>query len=69
MASRMERRSKRSAVKEDNEDSAEETRDILDSEVLINTSEPATKRTKLAADSSDNVEIKMPVSGKKLVCL
>ena len=66
MASRMERRSKRSALKEDNDDSTEETHDILDSQVLINTSEPANKRTKLTDDNNANVGIEIPVSGNNM---
>ena len=59
----MERRSKRSANKEENIDSAEETQNILDEEVLLNTSEPAAKKTKTSDDSNENVEVEMPVSG------
>ena len=63
MSSRMERRSKRSANKDENIDSAEETQNILGEEVLLNTSEPAAKKTKTTDDSNENVEVEMPVSG------
>ena len=59
----MERRSKRSANKDENVDSAEETQNILGEEVLLNTSEPAAKKTKTTDDSNENVEVEMPVSG------
>ena len=63
MANRMERRSKRSANKDENIDSAEETQNILGEEVLLNTSEPAAKKTKTIDYSNENVEVEMPVSG------
>ena len=68
MASRMERRSKRSALKSDNDDSAEETHDILGTQMLINTSEPETKRAKVTDDNNDNVGIEIPVSGNNKSC-
>ena len=68
MASRMERRSKRSALKEDNDDSAEETHDILGTQMLINSSEPETKRAKVTDDHNDNVGIEIPVSGNNKSC-
>ena len=63
MSSRMERRSKRSANKDENVDSAEETQNILGEEVLLNTSEPAAKKTKTSDDSNENVEVEIPVTG------
>ena len=60
MSSRIERRSKRSANKEESIDSAEETQG---EEVLLNTSEPAAKKTKTIDYSNENVEVEMPVSG------
>ena len=63
MSSRMERRSKRSANKDENIDSAEETQNILGEEVLLNTREPAAKKTKTSDDSNENVEVEIPVSG------
>ena len=64
MSSRMERRSKRSANKDENVDSAEETQNILGEEVLLNTNEPAAKKSKSSDGSNENVEVGIPVSGK-----
>ena len=65
MASRLERRSKRSANNEDIVNSNEEAQDILDEEILLDTNEPAAKRTKKTDESNENVDINIPVSGKK----
>ena len=59
----MERRSKRSANKEENIDSSEETQNILDEEVLLNTSEPVTKKSKTSDGSNENLEVEIPVTG------
>ena len=65
MASRLERRSKRSANKEENVDSNEEVQDSLGEEILLSTSEPAAKRTKKTDEIAENVDIEIPVSGGK----
>ena len=59
----MERRSKRSANKDENVDSAEETQNILGEEVLLNTSEPVTKKSKTSDGSNENLEVEIPVTG------
>ena len=65
MASRLERRSKRSANKEENVDSNEDIQDSLGEEILLSTNEPAAKRTKKTDESDENVDIEIPVSGNK----
>ena len=62
MASRLERRSKRSANKEENVDSNEEVQDSLGEEILLSTSEPAAKRTKKTDEINESVDIEIPVS-------
>ena len=67
MASRMERRSKRTALKEGSDDSVEDQNVNLETIPVADTEEPTSKRARTAKEQDSDVEMSIPVSGKELI--
>ena len=67
MASRMERRSKRTALKEGSDDSVDDQGINMEVIQVAETQEPTSKRAKTAKETGSDAEISIPVSGKDII--
>ena len=64
MANRMERRSKRTALKEGNNDFSDEQQQEVGINILEANEQPSTKKAKKPENEEDSIEISSPKSGK-----